>query len=268
MDRNNQKTPDIPSMMPEERRRRIAGLVREVGSVTISALESEFGVSPMTARRDLVALEEEGRVRRIHGGAVLPEFAGHEDSFWNRLEQEVVAKERLAVAAVELLEPGASVFLDCSTTSYYVARRILSDGPRVTLLTNSVPVMELAMKNESSKADVVGIGGLLRKLTLSFVGPHAVRMISAHSADLAFVSVKGVTRDGDLTDPDLLEAEVKRAMIEHSEDPVLLVDGSKFERRGLSVITHASKMSRVLSTGASEERLRALALAGVEVRSA
>jgi DeoR/GlpR family transcriptional regulator of sugar metabolism len=83
-------------MMPEERRRRRAGLVREAGSVTIALLESEFGISPMTARRDLVALEDEGRVRRTHGGAVLPEYAGHEDSFWYRLDGAVEAKERLA----------------------------------------------------------------------------------------------------------------------------------------------------------------------------
>jgi DeoR/GlpR family transcriptional regulator of sugar metabolism len=255
-------------MMPEERRRRIARLVREAGRVTIGSLEDEFGISSMTARRDLVALEEEGRVRRIHGGAVLPEFAGHEDSFWYRLEEAAEAKQRLAEAAVGLLEPGASVFLDCSTTSYYLARRLLREGPRVTLLTNSVPVMELFMKDEAPKTDVVGIGGLMRKLTLSFVGPHAVEMISAHSADRAFVSVKGITREGYLTDPDLLEAEVKRAMIERSEEPVLIVDGSKFERRGLSVITHASKLSRVLAADAPEERLKQLALMGVEVRRA
>src|SRR5215218_10485376 len=145
-------------MMPEERRRRIARLVREAGRVTIGSLEAEFGISSMTARRDVVALEEEGRVRRIHGGAFLPEFAGHEDSFWYRLEEEVAAKERLAGVAVGLLEAGDSVFLDCSTTTYYLARRILSEGPRATLLTNSVPVMELFLKNEAPKTDIIGVG--------------------------------------------------------------------------------------------------------------
>ena len=143
-------------MIPEERRRKIARLVREAGSITVALLESEFGISPMTARRDLMALEEEGRVRRTHGGAVLPEYAGHEDSFWYRLDEAVEAKERLVDAAVGLLEPGASIFLDSSTTSYYVARRILREGPQVTLLTNSVPVMELFMKNEAPRTDVAG----------------------------------------------------------------------------------------------------------------
>lgn len=254
--------------MPEERRRRIARLVREAGSVTISSLESEFGISPMTARRDLAALEEEGRVRRIHGGAVLPENAGHEDSFWYRLEEAVEAKKRLAALAVGLVSPGASVFLDSSTTAYYLGQRLISDGPRATLLTNSLPVMELFTRDEAPKTDVVGIGGILKKLTLSFVGPHAVQTVSAHSADKAFISVKGITRDGYLTDPDLLEAEVKRAMIEHCEEPILVVDGSKFETRGLCVITHVSRISRVLAADAPEDRLEDLTAMGVEVSRA
>ncbi len=253
-------------MVPEERRRRIVRLVREAGSVTIANLEREFGVSPMTVRRDLDALEDEGLVRRTHGGAVLPDVSGHEDSFWQRLEEQVEAKERIAGAALKLLEPGASVFLDCSTTSYYLARRIFEEAPRVTLLTNSVPVIAMFSRDETPRTEVIGIGGMMRKLTLSFVGPHALRMVSAHYADLAFFSVKGVTREGYLTDPDLLEAEVKRAMIEHSEEPVLLVDGTKFEKRGLGVITHVSNVSRVLAAGVSEERLEALALEGVKVR--
>jgi DeoR/GlpR family transcriptional regulator of sugar metabolism len=253
--------------MPEERRRRVARLVLEAGSVSVASLEKEFGISPMTARRDLVTLEEEGLVRRVHGGAVLPEFAGHEDSFWYRLEEEVAAKERLAEVAVGLLEPGASVFLDCSTTTYYVARRILREGLRVTLLTNSVPVMELFMKNGAPKTDIIGVGGIMRKLTLSFVGPHAVRTISAHSADKAFISVKGITSEGYLTDPDLMEAEVKRAMIEHSEEPVLLVDGGKFEKRGLNVITHVSELALALTANVSEAQLESLVEKGVEAQA-
>jgi DeoR/GlpR family transcriptional regulator of sugar metabolism len=266
IEENYQERPDRQPMVPEERRRRIARLVRESGSVTVALLETEFGISPMTARRDLVALEEEGRVKRTHGGAVLPEYAGHEDSFWYRLDEAVEAKERLAEEAVGLLEPGESVFLDCSTTTYYLARRIIREGPRVTLLTNSVPVMELFMRDQAPKTDIYGVGGIMRKLTLSFVGPQAVRTISAHSADRAFLSVKGVSTDGVLTDPDVLEAEVKRAMIAHSQEPVLLVDGSKFERRGLSVVAHASSLSRALVADATEERLAPLVRAEVEVR--
>ncbi|QYJ14956.1 Lactose phosphotransferase system repressor [Rubrobacter xylanophilus DSM 9941] len=253
-------------LVPEERRERIARLVEESGSVKVAMLEEKFGISPMTARRDLLALEREGRVQRTHGGAILPGFAGHEDSFQRRMGENVVAKERLARAAVGLVEAGEAVFIDSSTTAYHVAKRLFEKGLRVTILTNCVPVMELFSTNRAPRMGLVGTGGSLRRLTLSFVGPHAVRTVNAHFADKLFFSVKGVTPDGYLTDPDPLEAEVKRAMIERSEEPILLVDGSKFERRGLSAIAHASQLSRALVVDAPEEGIRALQEAGVEVR--
>lgn len=256
------------ALLPEERRRRIADLIRGNGGVTVADLEAEFGVSAMTARRDLEALEQEGQARRTYGGAVLPELAGHEDSFQQRLERGVPAKERLARAAVALLAPDATVFLDSSTTAYYVAKRLVSDGPAVTVLTNSVPVMELLAAPSRTDSALIGVGGNLRKLTLSLVGPQAVHAIRAHFADFTFLSVKGVTSTGYLTDPDPLEAEVKRAMAEHSRQPVLLIDGSKLDRSALSVIAHLSNLALVVAADASEAALGSLAKTGVEVRRA
>src|ERR687891_809112 len=108
-------------VLPEERRRRIADLLQAAGSVTITRLESDFAISQMTARRDLAILEREGKARRTHGGAVLPELSRHEDSFSHRAEQATGAKQELAKAAADLIEPGESVFLDSSTTAYGLA---------------------------------------------------------------------------------------------------------------------------------------------------
>lgn len=232
----------------------------------MAMLEEEFGVSPMTARRDLDALEKQGKLRRTHGGAVSPGFAGREDSFQHRMNEAVEQKRRLARAAFEMLEPGETIFLDSSTSAYYLAERILAENIGVTLLTNSVPVMELFMKKDNANVDLVGMGGTLRKLTLSFVGPHAVRAISEHFADKVFMSVKGVAPEGYLTDPDPLEAQVKRAMIERSETPILLADGSKFGRRGFSVIAPISELAGAMTADATEVHAKALVAAGVEVQ--
>jgi DeoR/GlpR family transcriptional regulator of sugar metabolism len=122
-------------------------------------------------------------------------------------------KERLATAAVALIEPGEAVFLDSSTTSYFAARRIVAENVRCMIITNAVPVMQLVAEAPATQVDLIGIGGTLRKLTRSFVGPLARAGVDAHFADHVLFSVKGVTRGGKLTDPDTLEAEVKRAMI-------------------------------------------------------
>src|SRR3712207_9590184 len=122
--------------LPERRQQRIAELVRETGSVTVAALESEFGVSPATVRRDLAELERQGKVRKTHGGAVMPGLAQHEDSFQQRLGEAVGPKKRLARAASALLEAEESAFIDSSTTAYYAVQRMLADASNVTFLTS------------------------------------------------------------------------------------------------------------------------------------
>jgi DeoR/GlpR family transcriptional regulator of sugar metabolism len=235
--------------------------------VTVAELEMRFGVSPMTARRDLDELERRGVVRRTHGGAVLPTIAAHEDSFSQRLTEAEPAKRRLADEAVADLAPGESVFLDSSTTTYYVARRIAELDIPLTVLTNSLPVMELLFSSGRAELEVVGIGGTLRRLTRSFVGPYAVRTVQGHYADRLFLSVKGVAESGALTDADPLEAEVKRAMIGQAARATLLIDRPKLAVRGLSVIGPASQLAEVIGYGLSSREVEALAAHGVTART-
>ncbi|MGH2701008.1 MAG: DeoR/GlpR family DNA-binding transcription regulator [Actinomycetota bacterium] len=253
-------------LLPEERRRRIAERLQSTGSVTIAQLEGDFGISQMTARRDLAILEREGRARRTHGGAVLPELAGHEDSFRQRVEQATAAKHALATAAANLVEPGESLFLDSSSTSFFVAQELRSRGVSASVITNSIPILDLLSGPEAPSIEVISSGGLVRKLTLSFVGPHSIDAISRHFADKCFLSVKGLMRDGHLVDPDLLEAEVKRTMVKQADRPVLLVDASKFGHKGLHSIAHVSDVSLVLVAEAAEQSLQWLEVSGVEVR--
>ena len=233
----------------------------------MAALETEFDVSPATVRRDLAELERQGKVRRTHGGAVMPSVAQHEDSFQQRLGEAVEAKKRLARAASELLEEDETVFIDSSTTAYYAVRRMLADASNVTFLTSLLPVMDLFSTADPSAVNLVGFGGMFRALTLSFVGPCTIRMIESYRADRTFFSVKGITPDGQLTDANPLEAEVKRAMIRQAASSVLLVDGRKFERQGLSVITHISEVSLVMTADASQSYVGVLEDLGVAVQS-
>ena len=159
------------------------------------------------------------------------------------------------------------MYIDSSTTAYFAARRMLAEAPGVTYLTNLVPVMDLFSAADPTRASMVGLGGIFRPLTLSFVGPCAIYTVESYLADRVFFSVKGVTPDGHLTEPNPLEAEVKRAMIRRSENPVLLVDGRKFERRGASVIAHISEVSLVMAADAGRAHVERLEASGVEVRS-
>jgi DeoR/GlpR family transcriptional regulator of sugar metabolism len=253
-------------MVAEARRRAIADVVRSAGSVTVTALEERFGVSPVTARRDLDELDRRGVLRRTHGGAVAPAPPGQEDSFALRLTTAAGAKRALADAAVALLAPRQTVFLDSSTTSYHVAERMLEAGTRATVLTNGLPVMELIAAHGGAELELIAVGGSLRPLTRSFVGPFAVRTVQGHFADRMFFSVMGVTREGTMTDADPLEAEVKRAMLRQAAEAVLLVDRSKLAARGLAVVAAAAEASEVIAHGAEPAEAAALRAAGAAVR--
>jgi DeoR/GlpR family transcriptional regulator of sugar metabolism len=253
------------SLVPAQRRELIAARLRAAGSVSVSQIEAEFGISPMTARRDLDVLEREGRARRTHGGAVSPGLVAQEDSFESRLTQSQASKELLGRAARALVEDGEAVFVDSSTTAYFAVQSLVAAGVRATFLTNSVAVMDLVSRAEQPQTDLIGLAGSLRKATRSFVGPATIEAIERHFADKALFSVNGVAPGGILTEADPLEAEVKRQMLARSRRAILLLDGSKFQRAGLSAIAEIKTVAKVLVAGATPAQVEQLASAGVEI---
>ncbi len=250
------------------RRVAIAEMLRATGSVTVAEVQGQLGVSPMTARRDLAELSRRGLAQRTHGGAVVPSISVNEDSFTQRLGAHPEAKRALAEAAARLVSPRDAVFLDSSSTSYYVAGRLLELGVELTLITNSLPVMRLVATQAPAGVELVAIGGVLRRLTQSFVGPHAIRTIHGHFTDRAFLSVTGVTDRGVLADVDPLEADVKRSMVAHAHEAILLIDRSKLTASGLNAIGPISDISLALAQGVQNAEVRALERLGVPVRAA
>lgn len=253
-------------VVPAERRRMILELLRAEGSVSVGAVEQGFGVSPMTARRDLAILAESGFARRTHGGAVLPELAGHEDSFQSRLDQDVEVKTRLATAVVASISPHETIFIDSSSSAYFIVRELIEAGTPVTVLTNSLPVMSAIGAGNAPHVELIGLGGTFRTLTRSFVGAETVRMIERHFVDRVVFSVKGIERDGFLTDPDPLEAEVKRTMIARARTSVLVAAAPKFSERGLNVIVAADAVNVAYLADPPPSGARTFASAGVEVQ--
>lgn len=263
-------TPQQPSpdrtALTSVRRREIQEILRAESSVTVAEIQARFDVSAMTARRDLAELERRGHARRTHGGAVLPAITSHEDSFQSRLERAAEGKNELALAAAALVSPGESVFLDSSSTAYHAARALLDRGIHLTLITNSQPIMDLVASHHSTDVDLIGIGGQMRRLTRSFVGPLATAAVAAHYADRLFFSVKGLSTAGAMTDADPLEAEVKRSMIEHAQTSTLLVDHTKIGVRGLAVIDQLSAVDSVLAAGLEEDALDRIGRDAVELQ--
>ena len=243
----------------------ILEILRAEGSVSVSRVEEGFGVSPMTARRDLTILADNGYARRTHGGAVLPELAGHEDSFQSRLEQGVEAKVRLARAVQATLTPHETVFVDSSSSAYYIVREILDAGLPITVLTNSLPVMGVIGGADAPSVELIGLGGAFRPLTRSYVGAETVAMVQRYYVDRVIFSVKGIEHDGSLTDPDPLEAEVKRAMIGRARTVQFVAEAHKFDDHGLNVVVGASAVNAAYLESPPPAGQRLFREAGAEV---
>jgi len=246
------------NVLAETRRRAIEQRLRSAGAMTVAEVEATFGVSAMTARRDLSELARRGVAERTHGGAILPGGQTHEDSFARRLQESMPEKRQLAEAAVGLLAEKASLFLDSSTTSYFVAESIAEQRLSLTVLTNSLPIVNRLREYGSSWLEVILVGGTLRPLSRSFVGPSAARTVREHFAEHFFFSVKSVTDQGILTDADPLEAEVKRLMMGQAGESTLLIDSSKGSARGLVAIGSIRDVDHVLTVGFSAAQLEAL----------
>jgi DeoR/GlpR family transcriptional regulator of sugar metabolism len=198
---------------------------------------------------------------------MLPELAAHEDSVQSRVEQDIDVKMRLAQAVAATVQPSETVFIDSSSSAYFVVREILESGLPVTLLTNSLPVMTLVGSSDASGVELIGIGGSFRKLTRSFVGAETVRMVDRFFVDRIVSSVKGIEMEGYLTDPDPLEAEVKRAMIDRARSVLLVAQAQKFDERGLNVIVPAGVVDLAYLSDPPSAGVRILEAAGVEVHA-
>ena len=173
-----------PPVVPEERRRLILAMLGERGSVTVATVERAFGISAMTARRDLAILAQEGRLRRTHGGAVLPELASHEDSFRSRLEQETEQKRRIGSAIAASAEAERDdlrrLLHDELLRRRAAARAGRQRHAADQLAAGHEPGGGQPRARTSSSS---GSAALFRPLTQSFVGAETVRAIEGFYAD-------------------------------------------------------------------------------------
>ncbi len=227
-------------MLVAERYEKIVSLVNERGSIRVSELSELCQVTEETIRRDLDRLEQSGRLRRSHGGAVsVKDMPQHpEIPYALREITHADEKKRIALEAIKRIQPKDRILLDASSTAWYMA----SDLPDIplTVLTNSIKVAtELSNKE---KIEVISTGGILAQRSLSFVGPLAERSLDAYHVDKVFLSCKGVHLDRGISESNELQARIKERMIGMADEVVLLADSSKF---GVQAFTHVADLAEV-----------------------
>lgn len=226
-------------MLVAERYEKIVQLVNERGSIRVSELSELCQVTEETIRRDLDRLEQSGRLRRSHGGAVsIKDQHQPETPFAEREIAHAEEKRRIAAEAIKLIQPKDRIVLDASSTAWYMAVG-LPDIP-LTVLTNSIKVaVELSSKE---KIEVISTGGLLSPRSLSYVGPLAERSLDAYYVNKLFLSCKGVHMERGISESGELQGRIKQKMIGIAEQVILLADSSKF---GTQAFTHVAELRDV-----------------------
>ena len=212
------------------RTKSILSELQRTGSVSINDLCQRFDASVATIRRDLQQLEEQGLLRRTHGGAVSIEPLFYEAfrkdaAFVDLVGRYPEEKRRIGQAAAELVQQGNSIALTPGTTTTEVTRCLRHLGG-IKVVTNTVNVaMELSKRKD---IEVFVTGGYLRGDWFSLVGPTAVESLQQAFVDIAFLGADGIDASAGLTCHSPDEAAVNRVMVAHAKKRVAVVDHSKF----------------------------------------
>ncbi|MDR0285411.1 MAG: DeoR/GlpR family DNA-binding transcription regulator [Propionibacteriaceae bacterium] len=216
------------SALPVTRRSVIRRKLADLGVVRTQDLVDELGVSVETVRRDMAALERDGALERVHGGAVAAgQRLSVEPSFHDRTSAQGTGKARIGQAAARLVSDESTLFLDVGTTALCVAAAIPASF-RGLVATNSLPVaIELA---RCPHATVLVAGGRLRSDDLATAGQYAIGLLEDLRVDLAFLGSGGVHPTSGLTDFHLDEIATRRAMMRNSARTFVLADATKFAR--------------------------------------
>lgn len=221
-------------MLAVERQKKILEMLNTEGSVMVSRLSAELGVTEETVRRDLEKLEAKELLRRTHGGALPIDEGNYEFSLEKRKELNVEIKQALARKAAQYIATGDTIFLDASTTTFYLAKEI-KGMKNITIITNSIRVINELSGIEGLK--VIAVGGIVSN-NQSLVGAMTENYINDNLfADKTFFSSKGIGSNSIILESNEQECFIKQNMVKNSRVNFYLCDNTKIGKVGYMRIT-------------------------------
>jgi len=232
-------------MLAIERRDEILAILEASGSAMVSDLSTQLGVTEETIRRDLAKLEDERKLRRVHGGAYLLKGSANSVPVQLRRRFLLEEKKRIAKRSLKLIVERDIIMLDCSTTALALAQEIKDAKRAVTVITNSFDIIQVL--GDCAFASVTCIGGRLCTETAAFNGHMALSNLESLYADKAFVSCTSVHLNFGLTDQIESEAKIRGAMLEHAEKRILIADNTKFNSVSPHKLTELGTLNCVIT---------------------
>ncbi|HEX6386200.1 MAG TPA: DeoR/GlpR family DNA-binding transcription regulator [Anaerolineae bacterium] len=256
-------------MNPEERQQKILQDINEIDDDLIPRLSQKHGVSEMTIRRDLKVLEEQGLVVRTLGGAMRwpPPVAESALLAWHRREKVATAQKASIAryAAQQLVSDGDIIILEGGTTAGAMVEH-LANKQDLTVVTNGFYTTGALLRWLPPTTTVICAGGILQRESTTFVGPVANRFFREFHTHRLFLSATGLTLQAGATDPQMLETDVKRAMVESATEVIMLLDSSKFGVQSLMTVLELEQIDLLVTdSDAPEGMVQGLRARGVDV---
>ena len=226
------------------RRRRILDALSRNGQVWVSELSAELGATPVTIRSDLMALEEEGLLERIFGGAIPRVRNVLNRGAFSQDHENKDAKIRIAAAAVKFVLDGETLFINSGTTAYYAARE-LKLRKNLKIVTNSIPIaLELG---EVPSFKVILLGGDVNVQYSFTYGNNVMEQLEQYRADKTILSMDGIHSAVGLTTYHSEEAVVNRLMMERASQTVIVADQRKLGYKSFSYVSDLSQISCLIT---------------------
>ncbi len=246
---------DLPTGDKKTRRQTLLlGHLEKNHYISIDEITEMFGVTTQTARRDIMALEQDGRVRRLHGGATIATPVDP-DTYRQRRVDNAGLKECIGQLTADLVADGAAVFIDTGTTCEAVARSLLKRRD-LRVVTYSLRVATTL--SESSSFAVAVPGGFVRQVDAGVFREETADYIRKFKFDVAIISVSGIDQDGDIGDDDHAEVAAVSAAMRQAERVILAVDSSKFGRRALVRLASLADIDALVTDQLPDEHIVAL----------
>ncbi len=252
--------------IPAERQKKMMEYIEANTSAQIHELSEKFHVSEATVRRDLDELDQQGVLRRTHGGAIkVDRSTSYESMYSEKIALMTEEKQRIAERAAQMVHPGDTVIIDSGTTTFFIAQS-LAHHENLTIITNDLYIAYQTPIHPSSTLIVTG--GARRRGRQELVGTMTENFIRNTHVDIAFIGADGVDIIGGATNANFAEVGVKTLMLSAAGKSVVAVDHSKFGRVALAKICELQDVDLFLTdTGLDGEMLQRLRKLNVNIET-
>jgi DeoR/GlpR family transcriptional regulator of sugar metabolism len=246
-----------------ERQQQIVRLLNRQQRISVTEICEQFSISEATARRDLEALAEQGKLQRVHGGAILVEQVPPELPILQRESEQAGEKQRIGQAAAALVRDGETVFLSSGTTVLEAARA-LRGRHNLTVITNSLAVVNALAGAEG--VTVICLGGMLRNSELSFIGHITEQALAELRADKVLIGTRAISLEHGLTHDYLPETVTDRAILKAAREIIVLADHTKFGRSATVLLVPLENIHTIVTDEqTSDEFISAVEERGIKV---